>query len=277
MSGNPLIKEKMELDVAVTKLKVSKANHTSQQYTLEDIVRKHFPERIAKTKQCIEGLEKDLAHFRAQPVAEEGISPMTVSGKTFTDKEEAGKAILTACKQIRTDEDMKLGKYRGFDMTLSFDSFMLEFHLNLQREMTQTVVLGTSETGNIVRIENALEGIEKKLQKSINELERLNSQLETAKKELGKPFPQEQELNEKIERLSKLNAILNINGNSVENEDIAADKTQDKELSPEDKDDGPADNDRKPSILDKIKNIKTEQNSKDTPKYPKKDKNTEID
>lgn len=259
MSGNPLIKEKMELDVAVTKLKVSKANHTSQQYALEDSVRKHFPERIAKTKQCIEGLEKDLAHFRAQPVAEEGISPMTVSGKTFTDKEEAGKAILTACKQIRTDEDMELGKYKGFDMTLSFDSFMREFHLNLQREMTQTVVLGTSETGNIVRIDNALEGIEKKLQKSINELESLNSQLETAKEELGKPFPQEQELNEKLERLNELNVLLNIDGTEVAGNDISSEE------------------DKKPSILDKISSIQSEKGEEKSDKGKNvKAKNEEL-
>ena len=100
-AGNPLIKEKMDLDVAVTKLKVSKANHTSQQYTIEDSVRKHFPERIAKTEQRIAGLEADLAHFKAQPDVTEGISPMTILNKTFTDKEEAGKAILLACKQVK--------------------------------------------------------------------------------------------------------------------------------------------------------------------------------
>ena len=108
-AGNPLIKEKMDLDVAVTKLKVSKANHTSQQYTIEDSVRKHFPERIAKTEQRIAGLEADLAHFKAQPDVTEGISPMTILNKTFTDKEEAGKALLLACKQIKSKENLEIG------------------------------------------------------------------------------------------------------------------------------------------------------------------------
>lgn len=142
-AGNPLIKEKMDLDVAVTKLKVSKANHTSQQYSIEDSVRKHFPERIAKTEQRIEGYKSDLAHVKAQPIVTEGIAPMTVLNKTFTDKEEAGKAILLACKQVKSKESLEIGSYKGFDMSLSYDSFAQEFHLELQREMSYTVTLGT--------------------------------------------------------------------------------------------------------------------------------------
>ena len=246
-AGNPLIKEKMDLDVAVTKLKVSKANHTSQQYNLEDSVRKHFPERITKTEQRITGLEHDLAHMKAQPVIPEGISPMTVMNMTYTDKEDAGKALLLACKSVKAKESIDIGSYKGFDMSLSYDSFTQEFHLDLQREMTYTVTLGTSETGNILRIDNALDSIEKRLENSREQLATLNEQLETAKSELGKPFPQEDELREKLARLAELNAILEIDGNGVENADIAAEK----KAAVNDKV-----SDRKPSILDRIKDIR---------------------
>ncbi len=246
-AGNPLIKEKMDLDVAVTKLKVSKANHTSQQYNLEDSVRKHFPERIAKTEQRITGLEHDLAHMKALPVVPEGISPMTVMNMTYTDKEDAGKAILLACKSVKAKESIDIGSYKGFDMSLSYDSFTQEFHLDLQREMTYTVTLGTSETGNILRIDNALDSIEKRLENSKEQLATLNEQLETAKSELGKPFPQEDELQEKLARLAELNAILDIDGNGAENADIAAEK----KAAVNDKV-----SDRKPSILDRIKDIR---------------------
>lgn len=251
-AGNPLIKEKMDLDVAVTKLKVSKANHTSQQYNLEDSVRKHFPERIAKTEQRISGLESDLAHMKKQPVITEGISPMTVMNRTFTDKEEAGKAILLACKNVKAKESIDIGSYKGFDMSLSFDSFAQEFHLDLQREMTYTVTLGSSDTGNILRIDNALDSIEKRLENSREQLNTLKEQLETAKSELGKPFPQEEELRSKLERLAELNAILDIDGNGVENADIAAERNKGKM-------DGKV-GDRKPSILERIKSIKEGQN-----------------
>lgn len=275
-AGNPLIKEKMDLDVAVTKLKVSKANHVSQQYSLEDSVRKHFPERIAKTEQRIAGLESDLAHIKAQPVISEGISAMTVMNKTYTDKEDAGKAVLLACKSVKAKENIDIGSYKGFGMSLSYDSFTQEFHLDLQRNLTYTVTLGTSETGNIVRIDNTLDSIEKRLENAKEQLDTLNDQLETAKSELGKPFPQEEELQSKLSRLSELNSLLNIDGNAAENADIAAEKKKDVDISSENKDDSPADSDRKPSILDKIKNIKAEQNSKDAPKVPTKSKDEEI-
>lgn len=226
-AGNTLIKEKMDLDVAVTKLKVSKANHTSQQYSIEDSVRKHFPERIAKTEQRIEGYKSDLAHVKAQPIITEGISPMTVLNKTFTDKEEAGKAILLACKQVKSKESLEIGSYKGFDMSLSYDSFAQEFHLELQREMSYTVTLGTSESGNILRIDNTLDSIEKRLENSQEQLETLNEQLSTAKAELGKPFPQEAELTEKLARLAELNTLLNIDDNAIENASMAAEKKPD--------------------------------------------------
>ena len=196
--------------------------------------------------------------------------------KTYTDKEDAGKAVLLACKSVKAKESIDIGSYKGFDMSLSYDSFTQEFHLDLQRNLTYTVTLGTSETGNIVRIDNTLDSIEKRLENAKEQLDTLNDQLETAKSELGKPFPQEEELQSKLSRLSELNSLLNIDGNSAENADIAAEKKKDVDISSENKDDGPADSDRKPSILDKIKNIKAEQNSKDTPKVPTKSKDEEI-
>ena len=277
-AGNPLIKEKMDLDVAVTNLKVSKANHTSQQYNIEDSVRKHFPERIAKTEQRIEGYKSDLAHVKAQPIVTEGIAPMTVLNKTFTDKEEAGKAILLACKQVKSKESLEIGSYKGFDMSLSYDSFAQEFHLELQREMSYTVTLGTSENGNILRIDNALDSIEKRLENSQEQLETLNEQLSTAKAELGKPFPQEAELTEKLARLAELNTLLNIDENAIENAAVAAEKKPNIPISADEV--KPMRNvspEKKPSILGRIKEMQSAQAGNiPKEKTPTKDKTSEI-
>ena len=178
---------------------------------------------------------------------------MTVMNMTYTDKEEAGKAILLACKNVKAKDSIDIGSYKGFDMSLSYDSFTQEFHLDLQREMTYTITLGTSETGNILRIDNALDSIEKRLENSKEQLATLNEQLETAKSELGKPFPQEEELQSKLARLAELNAILDIDGNGVENAEIAAEK---KPLLV-----GKV-SDKKPSILDKIRNLQKIQSDK---------------
>ena len=210
-AGNPLIKEKMDLDVDVAKLKVAKANHTAQQYNLEDRVRKTLPQSIVRVEQRIEGLKSDLEHFKAQPIVAEGIAPMTVCNITYTDKEKAGQAIINACKNVKANVDYDLGTYKGFDMTLSYDSFAQEFHLDLQREATHRISLSNSAVGNITRIDNALAAIETKLTQSIEQLAGLREQLETAKGELGKPFPMEQELAEKTARLVELDSLLNLN------------------------------------------------------------------
>ena len=264
-AGNPLIKEKMDLDVAVTKLKVSKANHVSQQYNLEDSVRKHFPGRIAKTEQQIAGLESDLNHLNLQTPVLEGISPMTVMNKTYTDKEEAGKAILLACKNIKAKESIDIGSYKGFDMLLSYDSFTQEFHLDLQRDLTYTVILGTSEIGNIVRIDNTPDSIEKRLESARIQLDTLNEQLETAKSELGKPFVQEEELQSKLSRLSELNTLLNIDGNASENVDIAAEKKSDISTSGDEiKQVRNVNSEKKSSILGRIKEMNVRQGGGNT-------------
>ncbi len=274
-AGNPLIKEKMDLDVSVTKLKVSKANHVSQQYRLEDSVRKTFPERIATIKQRIVAGESDLAHYKAQPKVAEGISPMIIGDKTYTDKEEAGKAILLACKGVKVKENLEIGSYKGFDMSLSYDSFSQEFHLDLQRELSYSVTLGTSELGNITRIENALDSIEKRVENSKEQLETVEAQLETAKSELGRPFPQEDELNEKLARLAELNTLLNIDDNAIENASMAAEKKADPVVADK-KPEKAVLSDKKSSILGRIKDIKAMQTGSQKDKPPVKDKTSEI-
>lgn len=266
-AGNPLIKEKMDLDVAVTKLKVSKANHQSQQYSVEDSVRKHFPERIVKTEQRIAGLKRDLSHLKEQPIVSEGMSPMTIMNHNYTDKEEAGKALLLACKNVKAKDRVDIGSYKGFDMSLSYDSFSQEFHLDLQRELTYTVTLGTSEIGNISRIDNTLDSIGKRLENAVEQLDTLKEQLETAKSELGKPFPQEEELQSKLSRLAELNSLLNID----ENADLAAEKKKDKI----DIDDTKTCDMSKKSVLNRIKDIREIQKSANAP-APSKNKSNEI-
>ncbi len=156
-AGNPLIKEKMDLDVAVTKLKVSKANHVNQQYRLEDQVLKHFPEAIRKTETRIKGYESDSVHLKSvNSKLTDKFSPMVILGKEYTEKETAGAALIEACKHIKSSETLELGSYKGFDMALSYDSFAHEYHLELQRDMTYTATLGRDELGNITRVNNAL-------------------------------------------------------------------------------------------------------------------------
>ena len=178
-------------------------------------------------KQRIVAGESDLAHYKAQPKVAEGISPMIIGDKTYTDKEQAGQALLVACKNVKAKESLVIGSYKGFDMSLSYDSFSKEFHLDLQRELSYSVTLGTSELGNITRIENALDSIEKRVENSKEQLETVEAQLETAKSELGRPFPQEDELNEKLARLAELNTLLNIDDNAIENASMAAEKKAD--------------------------------------------------
>ena len=253
-AGNPLIKEKMDLDVDVAKLKVAKANHTAQQYNLEDRVRKTLPQSIVRVEQRIEGLKSDLEHFKAQPIVAEGIAPMTVCNTTYTDKEKAGQAIINACKNVKANVDYDLGTYKGFDMTLSYDSFAQEFHLDLQREATHRISLSNSAIGNITRIDNALTAIETKLTQSTEQLAGLREQLETAKGELGKPFPMEQELAEKTARLVELDSLLNLNDtderdvdeHSADESDVISEAAEKSSVN------------AKPSVIKQITEIKSE-------------------
>ena len=278
-AGNPLIKEKMDLDVAVTKLKVLKANHTTTQYRLEDSVRKHFPQRIKLAEERIAGYEADLAHLKTVPKVSEGISPMVILNQSYTDKESAGKALFAAKALIKGKEAVDIGSYKGFDMALSFDSFSSKFVLQLKNEMTYNIILGDSETGNILRIDNALDGIEKNLIQARSQLETVNAEFETAKASLGAPFPQEEELQAKIKRLAELDVLLNMDTQGEQQEQPEQPEQKD---AAEKKPDIPLGNgkkesaDRKPSILGKIKAAKAQQSEQKPPTPPVPNKNRKI-
>ena len=225
-AGDPQIKEKMDLDVDVARLKVLKADHQSQQYRLEDKLMKYFPAEIEKTQGFIKGFQSDIRTVAAHPLPEEGFCGMEVNGTQFTEKAEAGEAILAGCKANQSLEPVPLGNYRGFKMELAFDSFQKEYQVLLKGEMTHRVPIGTSAAGNIQRLDNALAGIPAKLEKAEQQLDSLRSQQEAAQAELGKPFPQEAELAEKSARLAELDALLNMDDR--ENDDPDRERTTEK-------------------------------------------------
>ena len=218
-AGDPQIKEKMDLDVDVARLKVLKADHQSQQYRLEDKLMKYFPAEIEKTQGFIKGFQSDIRTVAAHPLPEEGFCGMEVNGTQFTEKAEAGEAILAICKTNQSLEPVPLGSYRGFKMELTFDSFQKEYQVLLKGEMTHRVPIGTSAAGNIQRLDNALAGIPARLEKAEQQLDNLRSQQEAAQAELGKPFPQEAELAEKSARLAELDALLNMDDRGKDDPD----------------------------------------------------------
>jgi hypothetical protein len=210
-AGNPHIKEKMNLDIDVSKLKLLKSEHQSQRYRLEDALMQSFPKRIEATKGHIEGFKADMAKLETNTHrTEEGISPMTIGDKTYTDRGEAGAALLEACKSITTTELVKIGSYRGFDMHIAFDKHNSEFTCSMKGSMTHTAALGTDESGNITRINNAFDKIPQRLASSEAQLQTLREQVENAKTELAKPFAFEAEFAEKSARLAELDAMLNM-------------------------------------------------------------------
>ena len=225
-AGDPQIKEKMDLDVDVARLKVLKADHQSQQYRLEDKLMKYFPAEIEKTQGFIKGFQSDIRTVAAHPLPEEGFCGMEVNATRFTEKAEAGEAILAVCKANQSLEPVPLGSYRGFKMELAFDSFQKEYQVLLKGEMTHRVPIGTSAAGNIQRLDNALAGIPAKLEKAEQQLDSLRSQQEAVQAELGKPFPQEAELTEKSARLAELDALLNMDDR--ENDDPDRERTTEK-------------------------------------------------
>jgi len=212
-AGNPHIKEKMNLDIDVAKLKLLKSEHQSQHYRLQDDLLQNFPKRIEAAKGHIEGFNTDMERLEHNThKTEEGISPMTIGDKTYTDRGEAGAALLEACKGITTTEPVKIGSYRGFDMLVSFDSFHKEFKIDMKGSMTHSTALGNDSFGNITRINNAFDKIPQRLQSSEVQLQTFREQIESAKTELAKPFPFEAELAEKTARLAELDATLNMDG-----------------------------------------------------------------
>ena len=211
-AGDPRIKERMDLDVDVSRLRLLKADHQSKQYRLEDQLLKTFPEEIEKNKGFIAGLEADMKTLAEHPHPEDGFAGMEVRGDTLTDKENAGAALLDACKEVKGTDPVPVGSYRGFAMSVSFDAFRQEYMLLLKGQMTHRAMLGTDPRGNLTRIDNALSQMPQRLEAVKNQLDNLYQQQAAAKAEVGKPFPQEQELRDKSARLAELDVLLNMDG-----------------------------------------------------------------
>ena len=223
-TGNPYIKEKMDLDIKVSKLKLLKANHTSNKYRLEDDIAKNYPRQIAATKERIEGYEKDLAAYQASKPKDKDSFRMTVAGKVYTERKEAGAAIIAMCKQIKTvSTETSIGEYLGMPMTAEFVPFEKTFRLTVKGFMRYTIDVGTDPAGNITRINNALESMEYLLSNAKERLETLNQQLTTAMVEVKKPFEKEGELAAAQDRLAELNALLNMDEKGDEVLDVDED------------------------------------------------------
>ena len=226
-SGNPMIKEKMDLDIEVSKLKLLKANHLSQKYALEDAISKDFPKQIAETQVRIAGYGADIATVKENTHPNgDGFSPLTLAGVTHADKKEAGAALLTMCQTMLSPEATQVGSYRGLTLELSFDTFAREYRLTMIGQLRHTVTLGTDVFGNLQRMDNALEGLPIKEQACREQLSNLQTQLETAKTEVQKPFPREAELNTKTARLEELNTLLNLDHKEPEIVDAEPDEDQ---------------------------------------------------
>ena len=209
-AGDERIKEKMDLDVDVARLKLMKASHQSQQFRLEDNLLRHFPEQIRQNESFVEGFTADMQTLAGHPHPVDGFAGMEVKGDLLTDKDNAGAAILEAFKDAKGMEPVPIGSYRGFAMSLTVEDFGRDFILTLKGKMNHRVTLGKDARGNLTRIDNVLSAMPDRLQNVRNTLDALTAQMETAKAELGKPFPQEDELRTKSARLAELNAELNI-------------------------------------------------------------------
>ena len=209
-AGDERIREKMDLDVDVARLRLMKANHQSQQYRLEDNILRHFPAQIEENKGFLSGFETDMKTLEAHPHPKDGFAGMEVKGDLLTDKDNAGAALLEAFKDAKGLEPVPIGSYRGFSMSLTVENFGKDFILTLKGKMSHRVELGKDARGNLVRIDNALAQMPERYKTVQGRLENVQAQLATAKAELGKPFPQEAELKEKSARLAELNAELNI-------------------------------------------------------------------
>ena len=210
-TGNPYIKEKMDLDIVVQKMKLLKANHLSQKYALEDQIIKSFPQEIKYLEQRIDGLEKDkICLTENTKPNDDGFSPMVINGNEYTEKKEAGTQLLLFCKAMTSPQQVEVGNYRGFTTYIEYDSLNREFVMTLKNEIQHKVTLGSDIFGNIQRIDNVLDSIPEKITKAQEQFENVKVQFENAKQEVNKPFPQEQELIEKTLRLNELNILLNL-------------------------------------------------------------------
>ena len=210
-TGNPYIKEKMDLDIQVSKLRLLKSSYLSEKYALEDKIIKYYPKKIAQTKELIAGLESDLKRANEHPKpTDDRFVGIEVQGVFFSERVDAGQKIIKACTKMTSPDPIPLGKYRGFDLELSFEAFEKVYQIRVKGDTSRTISLGTDAAGNISRIDNAIEKIPERLELQKQELESVEKQLATARKEVEKPFDKEQELTEKTERLSVLNGLLNV-------------------------------------------------------------------
>ena len=267
-TGNPYIKEKMDLDVQVSKLKLLKANHTSQIYRLESDIAKNFPVQISALKERIAGMQVDSQVVKSVDLQDNDTFAMTVGNVLYEDKKEAGEALIAACAGLKTvSTGGKVGEYHGFTLSASYNMFSNAFELTVKGKCSYKLEIGKDPVGNMQRIHNTLFSIDRKLTESEQKLETVQQQLATAQEEVKKPFPKEAELNEKMERLSELNALLNMDEKG--NETIMADEDIGREGSSTDSRDAveekelpeTADRIHKPSILERLKQEKAQQNT----------------
>ena len=224
-ADNPHIKEKMDLDIQVQKLRLLKSNYLSEKYELEDKIIKYYPTTIARIKETIAGLEKDRSIAKEHPKPlEDTFVGIEVKGVSYSEKAEGGQKIIDACKEMTSPDPVPLGKYRGFDLDLSFDTFEKAYQVKIKGSLSRSVSLGTDAIGNITRIDNAIEKIPERLEAKSRELSTLEQQFATAKAEVEKPFDKEEELTEKTNRLNVLNGLLNVDKRENELVDGAPDE-----------------------------------------------------
>ena len=227
-TGNPYIKEKMDLDIQVSKLKLLKANHTSQRYRLEDNIAKHYPMQITALKERLEGYRADIQTYTAHKPVDKDAFSMKIGNRTYTDKKEAGAALIDMCRSAKQPNmAVTIGEFQGFKMSVSFDSFFSKFTISLKGSLSHEVEIGADPLGNLQRLSNALEGMTGKMADLEQKLSNVEHQLETAKVEVTKPFAQEQELAEKLERLAELNALLNMDEKGDNALDMGDDEPED--------------------------------------------------
>ena len=227
-TGNPYIKEKMDLDIQVSKLKLLKANHTSQRYRLEDNIAKHYPMQITALKERLEGYRADIQTYAAHKPVDKDAFSMKIGNRTYTDKKEAGAALIDMCRSAKQPNmAVTIGEFQGFKMSVSFDSFFSKFTVSLKGSLSHEVEIGADPLGNLQRLSNALEGMTGKMADVEQKLSNVEHQLETAKAEVTKPFAQEQELAEKLERLAELNALLNMDEKGDNALDMGDDEPED--------------------------------------------------
>jgi hypothetical protein len=234
-AGDPRIKERMDLDVDVSRLRIMKADHQSKQFRMEDMLLKYYPEKITESRGFIQGLQADMKTLEAHPLPKEGFVGMEIRGDHLTDKENAGAALIDTCKEIGSAATVQIGKYRGFDMTVHYDTWEKKFILTLKGEMTHRVEVGTDPRGNLVRIENVLAKMPDRLTAVQAQLANYEQQQAAAQAEVGKPFEFEEELATKSARLIELDLQLNLDGRTRPEPEAVVAKSE------------------KPSILDRLK------------------------